>query len=126
MTQNALTRRGLLGAGAGAAAGAVVLGGAGDAAAAKRRRPARKKARPRSVDVVVVGAGISGLTTARRLAAKGRSVVVLEARDRVGGRTLNHDVAPGRPVEAGGEYVGPTQTRITALCKELGVGIYEA
>ena len=99
MTQNALTRRGLLGAGAGAAAGAVVLGGAGDAAAAKRRKPAKKRtARARSVDVVVVGAGISGLTAARRLAGKGRSVVVLEALDRVGGRTLNHDVAPGRPV----------------------------
>lgn len=128
MSDRALTRRGLLGAGAGAAAGAAVLGGAADASAAKKRKPAKKKkaAKPRSVDVVVVGAGISGLTTARRLAAKGRSVVVLEARDRVGGRTLNHDVAPGRPVEAGGEYVGPTQNRITAICKELGVGIYEA
>ena len=77
-------------------------------------------------DVVVVGAGPAGLMAARTLVAAGRTVAVLEARDRVGGRTLNHDVAPGRPVEAGGEYVGPTQTRITALCKELGVGIYEA
>lgn len=127
MSDRALTRRGLLGAGAGAAAGAAVLGGAQDASAAKRKAPAKKKAaKARSVDVVVVGAGISGLTAARRLAAKGRSVVVLEARDRVGGRTLNHDVAPGRPVEAGGEYIGPTQNRITALCKELGVGVYEA
>jgi monoamine oxidase len=126
VSERALTRRGLLGAGAGAAAGAAVLGGATDADAARRKKPAKKKPRARTVDVVVVGAGISGLTTARRLAAKGRSVVVLEARDRVGGRTLNHDVAPGRPVEAGGEYVGPTQNRIAAVCKELGVGIYEA
>ena len=129
MSDRALTRRGLLGAGAGAAAGAAVLAGAADADAAKRRAPKKKRkraARPRAVDTVVVGAGISGLTAARRLAAKGRSVVVLEARDRVGGRTLNHDVAPGRPVEAGGEYVGPTQNRVTAVCRELGVGIYEA
>ncbi len=128
MSERALTRRGLLGAGAGVAAGAAVLGGATDASAAKNKKPSKRKkaARTRSVDVVVVGAGISGLTAARRLAGKGRSVVVLEARNRVGGRTLNHDVAPGRPVEAGGEYVGPTQNRIAAVCKELGIGIYEA
>src|SRR3954454_22138686 len=45
---------------------------------------------PRKVDVVVVGGGISGLVAAREVAAKGRSVVVLEARKRVGGRVLNH------------------------------------
>lgn len=127
MSERAVTRRGLLGAGAGVAVGAAALTAA-DADAAKRKAPKKKKrkATSRSVDVVVVGAGISGLTTARRLTAAGRSVVVLEARDRVGGRTLNHEIAPGRPIEAGGEYVGPTQNHITALCKELGIQIYEA
>src|SRR6185312_15898603 len=49
----------------------------------------------RTADVVVVGAGLAGLSAARRLAAAGRSVVVLEARDRVGGRTLNHPLPGG-------------------------------
>jgi monoamine oxidase len=73
------------------------------------------------VDVVVVGAGLAGLTTARNLVAEGHKVVVLEARDRVGGRTLNHDIGGGYIAEAGGEFVGPTQDRIVALAKSVGV-----
>lgn len=72
------------------------------------------------VDVVVVGAGVAGLTAARRLREAGRSVVVLEARDRVGGRTLNDTIA-GVTVEVGGQWVGPTQDRINALIDELGL-----
>jgi monoamine oxidase len=72
-------------------------------------------------DVAVVGAGLAGLTAARRLAAAGRSVVVLEARDRVGGRTLNEAIGDGKVVEVGGQWVGPTQTRILALIDELGL-----
>jgi monoamine oxidase len=125
MTDHALSRRRLLGAGAAASTGALAAAALPDVADAKARRKPRK-ARPRSVDVVVVGGGLSGLTAARRVAAAGRSVVVLEARDRVGGRTLNHDVAPGRPVEAGGEYVGPTQNHVLNACREMQIGVYQA
>jgi monoamine oxidase len=72
-------------------------------------------------DVVVVGAGFAGLTAARRLQQEGRSVLVLEARDRVGGRILNHTFADGTVVELGGQWVGPTQDRVLALAEELGV-----
>jgi monoamine oxidase len=74
-----------------------------------------------TVDVVVVGAGFAGLTAARRLQQEGRSVLVLEARDRVGGRILNHTFADGTIVELGGQWVGPTQDRVLALAEELGV-----
>jgi monoamine oxidase len=79
---------------------------------------------PVETDVVVVGAGFAGLTAARRLAAAGRHVVVLEARDRVGGRVRNHALADGEVVEVGGQFVGPTQTRMLALAAEVGVATY--
>ncbi|MCL6739461.1 flavin monoamine oxidase family protein, partial [Streptomyces neyagawaensis] len=80
----------------------------------------------RRADVVVVGAGLAGLTAARELVAAGKSVAVLEARDRVGGRLLNHDLGDGQVTEIGGQYVGPTQDHILALAKEVGVDTYQA
>jgi monoamine oxidase len=71
--------------------------------------------------VAIVGAGLAGLTAARTLRRRGRSVVVLEARDRVGGRTLNHRIAGGEVVDLGAAFVGPTQDRIKALAKAVGV-----
>jgi monoamine oxidase len=79
---------------------------------------------PERVDVVVVGAGLAGLAAARDLLAAGRSVLVLEARDRVGGRTLNHTLECGVVVELGGQWVGPTQDRVLMLAEELGVGLF--
>jgi monoamine oxidase len=75
--------------------------------------------------VVVVGAGLAGLTAARQLVAGGRSVLVLEARDRVGGRTLNHPLGSGKVVEVGGEWVGPTQDHLSALAKDLGIATFK-
>lgn len=80
---------------------------------------------PRSVDVVVVGAGLSGLVAAREVKRQGRSVLVVEARDRVGGRLLNHELADGSVIEAGGAFVGPTQDHILALADELGVKTFK-
>lgn len=76
-------------------------------------------------DVIVVGAGAAGLTAARALTAAGRDVVVLEARERVGGRTRNVDIPDSDTyVEVGGMWVGPGQDRVLALLSELGFATY--
>lgn len=72
-------------------------------------------------DVAVVGAGLAGLVAARALAERGVEPVVLEARDRVGGRLLNEEIGDGKVVEVGGQWIGPTQERIAAIAAELGV-----
>jgi len=73
-----------------------------------------------SIDAVVVGAGLAGLTAARKLEAAGVSVMVIEARNRVGGRTLSGSIG-GVPVEMGGQWIGPAQHRIGGLAQKLGV-----
>jgi monoamine oxidase len=73
-----------------------------------------------AVDVVVIGAGLAGLTAARELARRGANCVVLEARDRVGGRTLSHRLGEDT-VDLGGQWIGPTQNRLAALAAELGI-----
>jgi monoamine oxidase len=75
------------------------------------------------VEVVVVGAGFVGLTAARALDEAGRSVVVFEARDRVGGRTCTEE-HHGTWIDLGGQWIGPGQERIAALIAELGFGTY--
>ena len=75
-------------------------------------------------DVVVVGAGVAGLVAARAVRDAGHEVVLLEARDRVGGRLLNEDLGDGKVVEVGGQWVGPGQERLYALARELGVDTY--
>jgi monoamine oxidase len=79
------------------------------------------------VDVVVVGAGIAGLVTARRLEEAGISVAVLEAKARTGGRTINYPLEgwPGKVVEGGGQWIGPTQHRVLALMDELGLAQFK-
>lgn len=72
------------------------------------------------VDVAVVGAGLSGLSAARALRRAGASVLVLEARDRVGGKMYTQEIG-GCPVDLGAHWVGPPQRRILALADELGI-----
>jgi monoamine oxidase len=70
--------------------------------------------------VVVVGAGLAGLVAALTLIAAGVETVVLEARDRVGGRTYTRVSSTGVLLDLGGQWVGPTQHRMLALAEELG------
>lgn len=72
------------------------------------------------LDAIVVGAGLSGLVCARRLAAAGRRVRVLEASDRVGGRMLGRELR-GCSFDLGGQWIGPGQDRLQALADELGI-----
>jgi monoamine oxidase len=119
-----LSRRSLLGGAAlaGLAVGTGTLTADSEAAVVAGTRQGKL---PDKVDVVVVGAGISGLVAARDVARTGRSVLVVEARKRVGGRVLNHHLTEKKHgpqvIEAGGAFVGPTQNHILALAEELHV-----
>jgi monoamine oxidase len=77
-------------------------------------------------DVLVLGAGYTGLAAALRLHASGLRAVVLEARERVGGRTLEYLLDGGQRLELGGQYIGPIQDRMTRLVHELGLETFAA
>src|SRR5437764_8129562 len=118
MGEGGVTRRSLLkGGAAGALAGAAV-----GASSASARTAASSS--PSEADVIVVGAGFAGLSAAREIRRAGRSVLVLEARDRVGGRVLSHPIGGGEIAELGGMFTGPTQDRVQALAKAMGVDTY--
>jgi len=76
------------------------------------------------VDVLVVGAGLSGLVAARRLQQQGLRVRVLEARTRLGGRMVSRTLSDGSVVDLGGQWGGTTHHRFAALLSELGISRY--
>ncbi|MBI4953672.1 MAG: flavin monoamine oxidase family protein [Myxococcales bacterium] len=76
------------------------------------------------VDCVVVGAGFAGLRAADVLAEHGRKVAVLEARGRVGGRVETVRAADGTALDLGGQWLGPSQDRMYALCRRFGGEVY--
>ena len=123
-TSAGMSRRRALGSAALGAAG-VALGSLGSRAEAASPGRGRRRSGA-TVDVVVIGGGISGLTAAYRLLRHSDlSVRVLEANDRVGGRTVNLPL-PGRKItEGGGQWTGPGQDRVQALARELGIKMFD-
>ncbi len=76
-------------------------------------------------DVCVVGAGYAGLTTARRLTQHGKSVAVVEARDRVGGRIWTELLSDGTPLDRGGAWLAPKHDAMFGLAREMNVSTYK-
>ncbi|MBI4935796.1 MAG: FAD-dependent oxidoreductase [Actinobacteria bacterium] len=78
-----------------------------------------------SHDVIVIGAGMAGLRCATDLVAAGLDVVVLEARDRVGGRVWSHHFANGQGCERGAEFIDGTHTEVLSIARELDLTLTE-
>jgi monoamine oxidase len=74
---------------------------------------------------VIIGAGYAGIAAAKRLHEAGRDFIVLEARDRIGGRTLTETLSSGATVDLGGQWIGPDQHLTWEWVRETGVKTYE-
>ena len=87
--------------------------------------PSSSDERDQKWDVIIVGAGLSGLTTAYRLQQANIPFIILEARDRLGGRILTVCNETGTPIEMGATWLGKKHTAVNALLRELKIGISE-
>ena len=122
MPESDLTRRRFLGAAVAGGAAAALPTGQAQAAPATSERSHRR--RRRHADVVVVGAGFAGLTAARQIHKAGKSVLVLEARNRVGGRAHNLPLGGGEVPSAARRSSARPRTTSRALATEMGVGTF--
>jgi choline dehydrogenase-like flavoprotein len=113
MNGTLMNRRSLL-------AASMLAAGAGEA----RAQPAGGA--PSEVDVVVIGAGAAGIAAARKIAAAGRSVVVLEAKDRPGGRCMTDTVTFGVPMDLGAHWIhAPDDNPLVPLARAAGFALYD-
>lgn len=80
---------------------------------------------PDTLDCIIIGGGFSGLAAARILHKAHKNFLLLEARDRLGGRTHTHHFNDGKYVDLGGQWIGPTQDCMYALAQEYGIAWYE-
>lgn len=79
----------------------------------------------KNVDVIVIGAGFAGIAAAKKLHKVGTSFLILEARDRIGGRVETQTRACGATVELGAQWIGPTQTKIWDWVKKTEVQTFD-
>lgn len=77
------------------------------------------------LDVIVIGAGYAGLTASRLLKEAGKTFLLLEARERVGGRIHTHYIDNQLYVDLGGQWIGPTQDKVYALAQEMKVSTFK-
>ncbi|MEM1357994.1 MAG: FAD-dependent oxidoreductase, partial [Bacteroidota bacterium] len=78
-----------------------------------------------NTDIAIIGSGLTGLTLAYRLRESGRSVALIEARDRIGGRIHTLEKLDLPPMEMGATWLGRKHTALWKLLQELKVGIFE-
>lgn len=112
---------------AGAGAGAIAVGGAiGTAAAGNKTRGVQRMAKTKGVDydVIVLGGGFAGVTAARDSSKNGYKTLLLEARDRLGGRTFTGEFA-GHKVEFGGTWIHWTQPFVWSEVQRYKLGVIE-
>ena len=112
-SQKKLSRRSLLKSAAAATAGAATFS----------QLEVTRAETQTTVDVVVIGAGAAGTMAATHFSKAGKSVALLEANDRVGGRLKRGEIA-GQAIDLGGQWVGPSQTRAPAIGRARGRTLY--